>query len=1360
MERTVFFFQDARDAPLRKPEESESCKAKEVMEERLKGKDHQLQSQEVELQRGVRAVEDAKVEGERRWAKSQDEEVDDEELDTGERFRGFIHDRIGDKMFVTCDGVPPEFADRPPKITKKSQAPAGLDVGSWITFNLLDEWPGENWGSLLAVDIEETEPDPDEALSSAVALEAAGFTATGEGMMRPRAKAARKARNGRGAPWPRGKGGDRASLAAAAERLRAVTQNRTAPGKPAATATIRRAPVQTRATPVAAMAGGDTGLTKSGAVAAFRQAREAGRHFDSGWSKTGPGPAPKAWVPKNTLRGKRLSSQDLLPWILGSLDARHVWRVARGCAELRRTATRPQSLLTLAESCKVMESKDPSVRAMLPKEKQEWTLERLHLCQEPPCLAAISFAFASDAITINAHHELERIAGILVKHPGLRLSIVGTARPDAPPELGLALSQARAVRVRSHLLGLLSELSELSSCQWQEEEAMDCGVRAGGYDEGEEIEDALAFYSCQRWVGDRIRAIGRWERHRMRAHLLCYSTGQCATIDVAGFDWGAFIEKRPRYLDTLHFAMPAAVVGSRADQIRKVFLEAPEDLSAEDVQSMEESREAQEISVEMPEQVLDAFPPISSFEDLQGILPDYAYEGLNAMGIEVPMPIQASWPLMALAGLDVVGIAKTGSGKTLAYVLPALAHLEAQAPKPKGQGTPLVQTHFKPGRELQPCSKHDKKEQQFLQQAAKAGKSDDLLSMQNSPTEYFHLLEKFCERNVRGRPSEARLDWSLVALVLAPTRELAVQIADMAKAVTQFSGSGSNHPGGLSSAVLYGGGQGSKAWQVADVRNAGHLVAATPGRLLDVMDSSEVTLERVTLLVLDEADRMLECGFEEQVGRIGKTVRSDRQTLFFSATWPTQVQHMAQLMCSSDLPPVRILAGQRTDGEGPTSREDILQEVVVFEQPTWEERDNAKQELLYAHLREVLSDESHKTLVFVSRKNLADTLANRLKSEGFRANVMHGGKSQDSRLNTLEGFRNGEIQLLVTTDVMGRGLDIPGISHVPTMCIASGAQPVVPMVKGMPGAPSQMLTPKMKALTFYEYDKKWPKLPRKLVDVLEQSGQEVPPELVALAEGCGQDGPVGNIRKPQAEKGFAANLGEGLFALEGLRKKRDAVKSLQEKLDEKVRLEHQLKEKVCILESQVQQHLAEASRLRQDVLRLQTLADERGLTVEKVQKREDNSSEKASEMQKRLQETQSALLTERGKLQETEVELYRARESLSSARKEADEVKRTEEAARREAIRRSDEKLAQELSHTQQLLANRVSRAEEQVAERDAEILRLDRELTQCRGYLAQREREASQLGSPSGYHRVEPQFPYSKQYIGILTIIIDDNYI
>jgi len=220
-------------------------------------------------------------------------------------------------------------------------------------------------------------------------------------------------------------------------------------------------------------------------------------------------------------------------------------------------------------------------------------------------------------------------------------------------------------------------------------------------------------------------------------------------------------------------------------------------------------------------------------------------------------------------------------------------------------------------------------------------------------------------------------------------------------------------------------------------------------------------------------------------------------------------------------------------------------------------------------------------------------------------------------------------------------------------------------------------------------------------------------------------------------------------------KSQEEVKNFHEKLEEKVRMEHQLKEKVCILESQVQQHQTEASRLRQDVLRLQTLADERELTVEKVQKREDSSSEKASEMQKRLQEMQGALLTERGKLQETEVELYRARESLSSARKEVDDVKHLEEAARRDAIRRSDEKLAQELSHTQQLLAARVSRAEEQVAERDAEIMRLDRELTQCRGHLAQRDREASQLamelrGASSREGALEQQLEQVSQHIKV----------
>lgn len=116
----------------------------------------------------------------------------------------------------------------------------------------------------------------------------------------------------------------------------------------------------------------------------------------------------------------RLSSQDLLPWILGCLPAACVVRLGRTSKELRKISCCEHSLATMAESSRIMEGNDPSVLAMIPKEKQKWSLERLHLCQSPPCLSAISFAFASDAISINAHHELERIAAILVKHSGLR----------------------------------------------------------------------------------------------------------------------------------------------------------------------------------------------------------------------------------------------------------------------------------------------------------------------------------------------------------------------------------------------------------------------------------------------------------------------------------------------------------------------------------------------------------------------------------------------------------------------------------------------------------------------------------------------------------------------------------------------------------------------------------------------------------------------------------------------------------------------------------------------------------------------------------------------------------------------------
>lgn len=254
-------------------------------------------------------------------------------------------------------------------------------------------------------------------------------------------------------------------------------------------------------------------------------------------------------------------------------------------------------------------------------------------------------------------------------------------------------------------------------------------------------------------------------------------------------------------------------------------------------------------------------------------------------------------------------------------------------------------------------------------------------------------------------------------------------------------------------------------------------------------------MDRVTYLVLDEADRMLEDGFGAQVGAIVNAIRKDRQVLFFSATWPPEVQELAQKMCDSQTP-VSVTVGQREDGSGLTTREEIIQEVVVFDHDSWDVRDMQKQKLLHAHLQEVLANPEHKVLVFVSRKQLADELCHALRNQGFSTQAMHWGKQQDSRLEILGRYRRGETKLLVCTDVMGRGLDIPDISHVVQYdmgAIEDYVHRIGRTARGPYG--------KGHALTFFEYDKKWPHLAGDLVGVLGQSGQDVPLKLVEIANG-------------------------------------------------------------------------------------------------------------------------------------------------------------------------------------------------------------------------------------------------------------------
>jgi superfamily II DNA/RNA helicase len=256
----------------------------------------------------------------------------------------------------------------------------------------------------------------------------------------------------------------------------------------------------------------------------------------------------------------------------------------------------------------------------------------------------------------------------------------------------------------------------------------------------------------------------------------------------------------------------------------------------------------------------------------------------------------------------------------------------------------------------------------------------------------------------------------------------------------------------------------------------------------------EISMDRVTYFVLDEGDRMLEEGFESQVKVIANAIRPDRHMLFFSATWPMQVHRLAKKMCTGSRPPVRLRVGQNSDGTAKT-RDDIVQEVVVFEQKDWDERDRTKKELLYAHVREALELDGTKVLVFVSRKDLCDEMSYQFNGWGFEAEAMHGGKTQDGRLATLDRFKNGDTRLLATTDVMGRGLDIPTITHVVVYDMGDIEDYVHRIGRTARGPQGEG-----HALTLFEYDPRWPHLAEGLIKVMEQSNQEVPEELRTIAE--------------------------------------------------------------------------------------------------------------------------------------------------------------------------------------------------------------------------------------------------------------------
>ncbi|MET3659888.1 DEAD/DEAH box helicase [Aquamicrobium ahrensii] len=292
------------------------------------------------------------------------------------------------------------------------------------------------------------------------------------------------------------------------------------------------------------------------------------------------------------------------------------------------------------------------------------------------------------------------------------------------------------------------------------------------------------------------------------------------------------------------------------------------------------------------------------------------------------------------------------------------------------------------------------------------------------------ILSKIIALGTKRRPRTAR------ALILAPTRELAVQIEDTVKILAKGT-----H---VSTALVLGGV--SRHSQVKRIAPGVDFLIATPGRLTDLVREKDLILSETTWLVLDEADRMLDMGFINDVRRIAKATHPARQTALFSATMPDEIADLAKGLLRD---PLRVEVAP----QGTTATE-IRQSVILA-------RLKQKRQIL----SKMLADEAMRSvIVFARTKHGADRVTRDLERDGFEAAVIHGNKSQNARQKALNGFRDGSVRILVATDIAARGIDVPGISHVVNFDLPDEAESYVHRIgrtgrNGQDGAAITMVDP-------------------------------------------------------------------------------------------------------------------------------------------------------------------------------------------------------------------------------------------------------------------------------------------------------------
>ncbi|XP_015672739.1 probable ATP-dependent RNA helicase DDX17 [Protobothrops mucrosquamatus] len=314
-----------------------------------------------------------------------------------------------------------------------------------------------------------------------------------------------------------------------------------------------------------------------------------------------------------------------------------------------------------------------------------------------------------------------------------------------------------------------------------------------------------------------------------------------------------------------------------------------------------------------------------------------------------------------------------------------------------------------------------------------------------------------------------------ICLVLAPTRELAQQVQQVADDYGKCSR--------LKSTCIYGGAP--KGPQIRDLERGVEICIATPGRLIDFLEAGKTNLRRCTYLVLDEADRMLDMGFEPQIRKIVDQIRPDRQTLMWSATWPKEVRQLAEDFLHDY---VQINVGNLEL----SANHNILQIVDVC-------MESEKDHKLIQLMEEIMAEKENKTIIFVETKRRCDDLTRRMRRDGWPAMCIHGDKSQPERDWVLNEFRSGKAPILIATDVASRGLDVEDVKFVINYDYPNSSEDYVHRI-----GRTARSTNKGTAYTFFTPGNL--KQARELIKVLEEANQAINPKLMQLVDHRGGGG--------------------------------------------------------------------------------------------------------------------------------------------------------------------------------------------------------------------------------------------------------------